>query len=328
MTGLYNGANLHQISGPDAMPQIAAFEEVKAQRRERQVPTGTAWRTSFIEPDAQDPATPQAFLVEGTPGRVIRPHFHEHDQYQVIVSGDGLMGRHAVSANAVHFSRAHTPYGPIVFGEGMGFLTLRAVRDAGAQYLDEPEKLARLKALEKRRPWQATEAPQFDPATAGSALHAFAEIHADDGLAGFSISVAPNAKAQAPDPADSDGQYLIVVRGSLLHAGREYGALSVAFVSPQEGCMELVAGAGGLDVLVLHFPRSAAAPRVEAPRQAPSAPGTRVWQCQLCAFVYDEALGLPDEGIAPGTPWEAVPETWYCPDCSAAKSDFQMALVG
>ncbi|RPJ45414.1 MAG: rubredoxin [Betaproteobacteria bacterium] len=48
----------------------------------------------------------------------------------------------------------------------------------------------------------------------------------------------------------------------------------------------------------------------------------------LCAFVYDEAKGLPDEGIAPGTPWEDVPENWYCPDCSAGKSDFQMALMG
>lgn len=310
------------------MPQIAAFEEVKAQRRERQVPTGTAWRTSFIEPDAQDPATPQAFLVEGTPGRVIRPHFHDHDQYQVIVSGDGLVGRHAVTANAVHFSRAHTPYGPIVFGEGMGFLTLRAVKDGGAQYLDDPEKMAKLKAVEQRRPWQATEAPEFDAATADSALHAFDAIRDGEGLASFSMSLAPRAKALAPDPADSDGQYLIVVRGSLLHAGREYKALSVAFVKPQEGCMELAAGDDGLDVLVLHFPRSAAALHAEAPQPVRSAPGTRVWQCQLCAFVYDEAKGMPEEGIAPGTPWEDVPETWFCPDCSAAKSDFRMAQVG
>ncbi|MBY0271756.1 MAG: rubredoxin [Burkholderiales bacterium] len=47
----------------------------------------------------------------------------------------------------------------------------------------------------------------------------------------------------------------------------------------------------------------------------------------LCAFVYDEARGMPHDGIAPDTPWEDVPETWFCPDCSASKSDFQMALV-
>jgi rubredoxin len=133
----------------------------------------------------------------------------------------------------------------------------------------------------------------------------------------------------APDPSDSNGQYLIVVRGSLIYQGKEYKALTVAFVKPEEGRLELTAGAEGLDVLVLNFPRASAGARVAAaaPQVAKSAPGTRVWQCALCAFVYDEAQGMPDEGIAPGTPWEDVPETWYCPDCSASKSEFQMTLV-
>ncbi len=48
------------------------------------------------------------------------------------------------------------------------------------------------------------------------------------------------------------------------------------------------------------------------------------WMCILCAFVYDEALGMPDEGVAPGTCWEDVPDTWTCPDCSATKADFEM----
>lgn len=308
------------------MPQIAAFEDVQAFRKERQVPTGTAWRTNFIDPEENNPASAQAFLVEGTPGRVIRTHFHDHDQYQVIVSGDGVLGKHQLQVNAVHFSRRHTPYGPIVFGQGMGFLTLRAHQDAGAQYLDDPEKMAKLKSLEKRKPWQATELPKFDAATAGAALHAFEEIRDDEGLASFSMSVAPNAKALAPDPAQSNGQYLIIVRGSLRYGGKEYKALSVAFIKPQEGRFELVAGAEGLDVLVLHFPKAVAEAAV-APQALRGAPGTRVWQCMLCAFVYDEAKGMPDEGIVPGTPWEEVPETWYCPDCSASKSDFQMAQV-
>ncbi len=51
------------------------------------------------------------------------------------------------------------------------------------------------------------------------------------------------------------------------------------------------------------------------------------WQCFFCSFVYDEALGLPDEGIAPGTAWADVPEDWMCPDCGAAKSDFHMIEV-
>jgi rubredoxin len=51
------------------------------------------------------------------------------------------------------------------------------------------------------------------------------------------------------------------------------------------------------------------------------------WQCVICEFIYDEAAGLPDEGIAPGTRWEDVPEDWVCPDCSAAKAGFEMIEV-
>ncbi len=51
------------------------------------------------------------------------------------------------------------------------------------------------------------------------------------------------------------------------------------------------------------------------------------WQCFFCGFLYDEALGLPDEGIAPGTRWEDVPEDWLCPECGAMKADFYMVEV-
>ena len=38
--------------------------------------------------------------------------------------------------------------------------------------------------------------------------------------------------------------------------------------------------------------------------------------------IYDEALGDPERGIAPGTRWEDVPEDWCCPDCGATKGDY------
>jgi len=50
----------------------------------------------------------------------------------------------------------------------------------------------------------------------------------------------------------------------------------------------------------------------------------KTWQCVLCGFTYDEAAGLPGDGIPPGTRWVDVPESWVCPDCSAQKSDFEM----
>ena len=40
----------------------------------------------------------------------------------------------------------------------------------------------------------------------------------------------------------------------------------------------------------------------------------KVWECALCGFIYDEAKGAPEEGLAPGTRWADVPEDWTCPD--------------
>ena len=44
--------------------------------------------------------------------------------------------------------------------------------------------------------------------------------------------------------------------------------------------------------------------------------------CNICGYVYDPEVGDPDSGIAPGTPFEAIPEDWVCPVCGLSKSDF------
>ena len=44
--------------------------------------------------------------------------------------------------------------------------------------------------------------------------------------------------------------------------------------------------------------------------------------CNVGGYVYDPAEGDPDNGVAPGTAWEAVPAEWVCPLCSAPKEDF------
>lgn len=49
--------------------------------------------------------------------------------------------------------------------------------------------------------------------------------------------------------------------------------------------------------------------------------------CLICGLIYDEQEGWPEDGIAPGTLWEAVPENWFCPDCGAGKEDFDMIEI-
>ena len=48
------------------------------------------------------------------------------------------------------------------------------------------------------------------------------------------------------------------------------------------------------------------------------------WRCEVCGFIYDEALGLPDEGIAPGTAFADIPDDWCCPDCGTTKDTFSL----
>lgn len=51
------------------------------------------------------------------------------------------------------------------------------------------------------------------------------------------------------------------------------------------------------------------------------------YQCIVCGYIYDEALGEPEHGIAPGTLWEDVPSDWCCPDCGISKADFEMMAI-
>ena len=51
------------------------------------------------------------------------------------------------------------------------------------------------------------------------------------------------------------------------------------------------------------------------------------YQCLVCGWIYDEAAGCPEEGIAPGTRWEDIPEDWCCPHCGVGKGDFEMIAV-
>lgn len=53
----------------------------------------------------------------------------------------------------------------------------------------------------------------------------------------------------------------------------------------------------------------------------PSAP-MRQYICNACGWIYDEAKGDPDSGLAPGTRFEDIPDDWACPLCQVTKADF------
>lgn len=302
------------------MVAMLAWDELSEKRIHKEVSGGSRWNTYFFQPE-KGTRLPQAFLVENTPHRVLRTHYHDVDQFQVIVQGDGTLGRHAVRPYSVHFARAHTPYGPITAGaSGIAWLTIRARRDAeDAQFL--PEKRAQLERAGGRKPWQISRDAPFDASADPVRLQPVPDIADERGLAAYALRMKPDAKTLAPDPAATGGQYLIVLRGSLVREESEQRAITIGYVAPNEGRIALQAGKEGLDALVLRFPRHDAP--IES-AQAASKVGFRTWRCLLCSFVYDEAQGLAEEGIAPGTRWEDVPDTWSCGDCGATKADFEL----
>ena len=53
----------------------------------------------------------------------------------------------------------------------------------------------------------------------------------------------------------------------------------------------------------------------------------KTWLCIICGLIYDEEKGWPEDGIAPGTRWEEVPDDWVCPDCKVGKADFEMLEI-
>ena len=49
----------------------------------------------------------------------------------------------------------------------------------------------------------------------------------------------------------------------------------------------------------------------------------KTYVCTICGYIYDEAKGDEEQGLAPGTKWEDVPEDFVCPLCGVGKDQFE-----
>ena len=215
-------------------------------------------RGTYVEGAEQDDdGRPQGFLVEQPPGAVTEPHFHEVDQFQVVVGGSGRIGKFPAKPITVQYANGHTPYGPVVAdGEGITYFTLRAGWDPGAKYmpasrdkLQKGNQRARIAGdieLSHAADLAARTAAGLDPVIEPEA----------DGMAAHILRLGAGSSVETPDPASGGGQYLVVVNGSLLHDGKEYSELSCLFQTADEAALEATAGGRGLEILVLQFPRA------------------------------------------------------------------------
>ncbi len=248
------------------MPVTASAEAARATRRRGESNGATFWHTTFIganryRPDAGKPPVgawvyPMAFLVEQDPGVTVAAHFHQSDQFQVVTAGHGRLGAHEVGPISVHFSAAFSAYGPIrASGEGLDYFTLRNGWDLGARYM--PGARAELPRPRRHRDAVAGPMAVCEPASLVRATPRSDPVlePQTDGLGAWRYRLPKGEPVASDDPRNGGGQFWVVLAGSLVHAGKVFGAQSCLFVSPDEPGIAAVAGDGGSDLLALRFPR-------------------------------------------------------------------------
>lgn len=234
---------------------VQALSSDKVERIARQGRAYESFLTKYFGAPATLGAGPQGFLVEmTTPRGVIRPHFHRVDQFQILVAGGGTVGKHHAEPVAIHYTDGFTPYGPIVASdEGISFYTLRAQSDPGARYMpgsrDKLERRARRGITRESGLVEGAPKPAATPVTLDPVLAPH-----DDGLAAYTLRLAPNATTTGPDPSASGGQYYIVVNGGV-QAGDEWlPPRSLMFVDAGDAAPAVTAGPEGAEVLIAQFP--------------------------------------------------------------------------
>jgi len=194
---------------------------------------------------------PQAYLVIQPPGSVTRPHFHQTNQFQLFVGGSGRVGKVRVDPVTVQYAGANTPYGPIhAEDQGIDYFTLRQNWESGAKYLPERRDLL-VKGQQRQVLGTATRGAISQDGAEEEPLFA----PADDGLMAVALRLAPGASVTLPDASEGGGQYHVVLSGGLTRGDEIFGPLAVEFASADEGAVKVEAGAEGLELLVLRFPR-------------------------------------------------------------------------
>lgn len=215
---------------------------------------GPAKLRNYIGAAANMKEGPQAFLADlYTPGSTVKPHFHDVDQYQVIVGAGAKLGRHDIrSAVTFHYADAFTTYGPIIGDDnGVVFFTLRAAAASG--HFGMPG--SREHQLAPRGRNIVVEVPEVDGELPVGNVETteLIEEH-DDGLNAVRVRCAPGADAQC-GAAPGSAAFILVLAGAVHIAGEELAVNSLVHVDASELPVRVTAGAEGADLLVMRLPR-------------------------------------------------------------------------
>lgn len=197
---------------------------------------------------------PQAYLIEQAENSTVAAHFHDTNQFQIIVRGAGAFGKKPVDGLLVHYAGAHTPYGPIVAGDaGVHYFTLRNNWDSGAKKMPlHRDKLRKIKRVHR----VAADVAVPDAAALKSAAVETADLIPleADGLGVRQFNVGPGKDCSMAFETAGAGAYAVVVGGSIRFGGDELEADSLIYRGPEDGALSVTGGPEGGSVLLLQFP--------------------------------------------------------------------------
>jgi hypothetical protein len=201
---------------------------------------------------------PQGFLVERPyAGARIDPHFHDIDQFQVIVAGDGRIGKKDVMPVTFQYADAYTPYGPIVArDDGISFFTLRNVASGGHFSMPGSKHLMPCRAGRNIAGGIKLDGAKL---VDGDVARKGLMEPQDDGVHAEGIHLGPNASTPGIQ-SDAGGQYYLVCGGTLVEKGETLDELSLLHVKAGEETPVLTAGPDGATVLALQFSRPSERP--------------------------------------------------------------------
>ena len=241
------------------------------ERTEVPRPGGMGYRRNYVGKSGKIAAGPQGFLVERMyPNPVIDPHFHDVDQFQVVVAGDGRMGKQKVAPVTFQYADAYTPYGPIVGNKaGISCFTLRPIASGGHWVM--PGNRQNMKGRAGRNIAGLFEYEKI--------LSQEGELERDDlmkpqkdGVSATGFRLGPNTNLQCPD-SDAGGQFILTCRGSLQFDARNLEPNSLIHVEPNENTPVLKSGEDGASVLIMQFGRPSDRPGSDPEEMAKRDPG-------------------------------------------------------
>jgi hypothetical protein len=176
----------------------------------------------------------------------------------VFVSGSGTLGRHGAAPLSIHYADHHTAYGPITAGpHGIAYVTLRARNDARGMFVHQPGAREQLKPSKRRFRLIENIVLAIPPVRMELEQPTTESLMPDegDGIGAYMLRMGSRQTLRGPDPAQSDGQFYLIVSGSLREGDDELPLWSLLHAAPDEPAPALHAGAEGCEVLVLQFPR-------------------------------------------------------------------------